>query len=80
MLATLAACAGASPEIESSFALCARGRAVEEIEAAGGRVECLGDVRLSRPATVWRSRGRLRQLFQAGLCTGGYSGHDDAIR
>ena len=64
MLATLAACGGASPEIASSFALCAQGRAVEEIEAAGGRVERLGDVRLSRPATVWRARAHLRQLLR----------------
>ena len=63
MLVTLAACRAASPELESSFALCAQGRAAEEIVAAGGRVDLLGDVRLSRPGSVWRARVRLRQLI-----------------
>lgn len=63
-LATLAACdAAAGGRLHSTFALCARGRAVEEIVAAGARVEELGDVRLSRPASVWRARARLREAI-----------------
>ena len=67
MLATLAASdAAVSGMFDSSFALCANGRALEEIRAAGGRVESLGDVRLSRPTTVWEARARLRQFIQHG--------------
>lgn len=63
-LATLAACdAAAGGRLHSTFALCASGRAVEEIVAAGGRVEEFGDVRLSRPASVWRARARLRDAI-----------------
>ena len=61
-LATLAAC-GHAGGLHSSFALCAEGRAQQEIKSAGGRVQHLGDVRLSRPASVWRARGRLRDLL-----------------
>jgi glycosyltransferase involved in cell wall biosynthesis len=63
MLATLAGCeAAAGGRIESWFAMCARGRAFDELVDAGGRAEPLGDVRVSRPATVWRARTRVRHL------------------
>jgi glycosyltransferase involved in cell wall biosynthesis len=63
MLATLAASDALAPGLESSFALCARGRASEEIGTARRRVDWLGDARLSRPGSVWRARTRLRQLM-----------------
>ena len=66
MLATFAGCeALAGGRLESSFALCARGRAFDEVRAAGGRVESLGEVRLSRPVTVWRARAHVRQIVAA---------------
>ena len=64
-LVTLArAESAAGGNFESWFALCARGRAVDEVAGAGGRVESLGEVRLSRPLTVLRARARVRQLVK----------------
>ena len=64
MLATVAACdAAADGRMDSWFVLCAPGRALDEIRDAGGCVECLGDVRLSRPASVLRARARVRQTI-----------------
>ena len=50
--------------MHSSFAVCAPGRASREIAAAGGVVSSFGDVRLSRPGSVWRARTRLREVIR----------------
>lgn len=52
------------PVMESHFALCFEGRLSLELTGAGGRIHLLGNVRVSRPATVWRARRALRTLLQ----------------
>ncbi len=61
-LTTLARLREMSPEMEPKFGLCFRGRLWDELVATGP-VHDFGPVRLSRPWTVWRARGRLRQLL-----------------
>jgi len=52
-----------SPEMEPEFGLCFRSRLWDELVATGVPVHDFGPVRLSRPWTVWRARGRLRQVL-----------------
>jgi len=69
MLVTLAASAGASASpLRFEFAICSRGRLADELRDAGGFVHVLGDVRLSRPVSVWNARSRLRDLMAALGC------------
>ena len=64
MLVTLARCRELCTSMESHFALCFEGRLSRELSGAGAQVHLLGNVRASRPATVWRARRRLGQLLQ----------------
>jgi glycosyltransferase involved in cell wall biosynthesis len=58
MLVTLAQCRGITPDIEPEFAIAAPGRLENELRCAGATVHVLGNVRLSRPASVMRARAR----------------------
>jgi glycosyltransferase involved in cell wall biosynthesis len=66
VLGTLARCRKLVPGMEPEFALCFRGRAWDELAAAGVAVHDLGPVRASRPWTVLRARRRLSILLAAG--------------
>jgi glycosyltransferase involved in cell wall biosynthesis len=55
--------AAAAAGLESEFALCFDARLSAELEAAGARVHRLGEVRVSRPATVHRARRALKALI-----------------
>src|SRR5262245_2790949 len=45
------------------FSLCFRGRLWDELQATGATVHDLGEVRFSRPWSVWRARRGLRALL-----------------
>lgn len=64
MLTTVAGCRHLAPEMEPEFGLCFRGRLWDELAATGVPVHDLGPVRVSRPWTVRRARGRLRGLLK----------------
>ena len=64
LLITLARCRELLPALEPEFALCFEGRLSSELEASGVPVHFLGNVRVSRPLTVWRARNALRDLLQ----------------
>ena len=73
LLSTLARYRHLCPALEPEFALCFEGRLSSELEASGGPVHLLGNVRVSRPHTVWRARHALRELlrrkrFDAVIC------------
>lgn len=51
------------PEVDVSYALCFGGRLLEELTNAGAHCTRLGDVRLSRPATVIRARRTLESFI-----------------
>lgn len=73
LLATLAGMRHLAPEMEPAFGLCFRGRLWDELSAAGVPIHDLGQVRVSRPWTVWRARRRLAnglssQVFDAVVC------------
>ncbi len=73
MLTTLARQRNLCPEMEPHFALCFEGRLSEELTAAGVPVQLLGNVRVSRPATVLRARRALaehlrRTSFEVVIC------------
>jgi glycosyltransferase involved in cell wall biosynthesis len=63
ILATLARLKSLCPAMEPDFALCFEGRLSEELKAAGSTAHFLGNVRISRPWTVWRARRRLRAIL-----------------
>jgi glycosyltransferase involved in cell wall biosynthesis len=63
VLATMARVRHLAPGMEPEFGLCFRSRLSDELVATGVPVHDLGRVRLSRPWTVWRARGRLRQVL-----------------
>lgn len=63
ILVNLLRYAGAAPDVEPRFALCFDGRLQAELRAAGGRLDSLGAVRISRPWTVARARRRLRAIL-----------------
>ena len=64
VLVTLARHRDLCPAMEPHFALCFEGRLSGELADAGVAVHLLGNVRVSRPVTVWRSRSLLRNLLQ----------------
>jgi glycosyltransferase involved in cell wall biosynthesis len=77
LLTTLARLRHLAPEMEPEFGLCFHGRQWDELAAAGVRVHDLGPVRVSRPWTVLRARGRLRRVLaasrpDAAVCHGGW--------
>ena len=63
MLATLAESQGLLRHLAFDFAVCHEGRLERELHARGAAVHPLGNVRLSRPATLLRARRRLRVLL-----------------
>jgi len=73
LLVVLAKLRHLCPGMEPCFGLCFEGRLSRELEACGAEVHLLGGVRMSRPWTVWRARGRLadlldRERFDAVIC------------
>jgi len=64
MLLTLARHRACCPNLLPEFAFSFRGRLSEELEAEGVPVHHLGEVRFSRPWTVWSARRRLRELIR----------------
>lgn len=66
LLVTLARNRGLYPAMESHFALCFEGQLSRELVAAGTTVHHLGNVRVSRPATVLRARRALGKLLRGG--------------
>ena len=74
-LTTLARERRLCPEMEPHFALCFVGKLSEALDGRGVPVHFLGNVRVSRPWTVWSARRRLRELlaresFDAVACHG----------
>lgn len=73
LLVTLAKQRSLSPHMQPYFALCFEGRLASELLATGANVHLLGEVRVSRPWTVWKSRSQLHRLlrqeqFDAVIC------------
>jgi len=68
LLVTLAGLRHLCAAMEPSFALCHEGRLSQELAATGVSVTVLGEVRISRPWTVWRGRRRLRDLLHREPC------------
>lgn len=78
LLVTLARHRDLCSSIEPHYALCFEGRLSEELAEAGVPVHPLGNVRVSRPATVWRSRRTLNDLlrrneFDVAVCPSTWS-------
>jgi glycosyltransferase involved in cell wall biosynthesis len=65
MLVTFARCRQLTPDLHSEYAIAAPGRLEQELAALGADVHPLGDVRLSRPASVVQARARLSRLLMA---------------
>lgn len=63
LLVTLARHRGLCSEMEPHFALCFEGRLRSELKEAGVPVHFLGQVRFSRPWTVWRARRQLARML-----------------
>jgi glycosyltransferase involved in cell wall biosynthesis len=64
MLATMAESADVAGSLVFEFALASDARLAEELRDRAATVHALGDVRLSRPASVMRARHRLRTLLR----------------
>jgi glycosyltransferase involved in cell wall biosynthesis len=64
MLVTLARCKDLCPEMEPHFALCFEGRLSKEMTAVSVPTHLLGQVRVSRPASVLRARRALADLLR----------------
>jgi len=64
LLVTLARHRDLCPKMEPNFAVCFEGRLSEELAQAEAPVHLLGNVRVSRPLTVWRSRRVLSDLLR----------------
>jgi glycosyltransferase involved in cell wall biosynthesis len=72
-LRTLASEQRNAPGLSHEFALCFEGRMSGELRELGAPVHLLGEVRISRPWTVWRARGVLSELlgrerYTAAVC------------
>ena len=64
----VAECASArqlQPDVDPAFAVCFDGRLAREIRGTGAACHLLGDVKASRPHTVFRARKRLADLIGA---------------
>jgi glycosyltransferase involved in cell wall biosynthesis len=73
MLVTLARERSACAEMQPEFGLCFEGQLSQELREAGVPVHMLGNVRFSRPWTVWRARRNLaallrRERFDSVIC------------
>src|SRR5688572_8985102 len=66
ILVSLARYRDLCPGVVQEFALCFDGRLSRELEALGGRVHRIGEVRVSRPRTMLRARRELTKLLDAG--------------
>lgn len=66
MLATLAESTQAAGDLQCEFAVAADGRLAVELRQRGATVHSFGDVRLSRPASVYRARTELRRMLGTG--------------
>ena len=64
LLLTLARHRNLCPGLEQHFALCFEGRLSEELAAVGARVHLLGNVRVRKPLSVWRSRRVLKDVLR----------------
>jgi len=64
LLFTLAQQRSLSPQMQPDFALSFEGRLAAEIRSTGLCVHQLGQVRTSRPWTVWQARRQLQQLLR----------------
>ncbi|HEV3217291.1 MAG TPA: glycosyltransferase family 4 protein [Vicinamibacterales bacterium] len=65
-LATLARCRDLAPSMEMTVALSFDGLIGAELRGAGVATPLLGEVRLRRPASVWRARRALAALLSGG--------------
>ncbi|HEY7498532.1 MAG TPA: glycosyltransferase [Vicinamibacterales bacterium] len=54
-----------TPEIDTSFAIAAPGRLEDELRATGASVTLVGDVRLSRPSSIFQGRSAFARLVDA---------------
>src|SRR5262245_19506277 len=73
LLVTLARYRDLGAPMVPEFGLCFHGRLWDELKATGAALHHLGEVRFSRPWTVWRARSRLRSLvtrehFDSVIC------------
>ena len=68
MLLTMARARGVTPDVDMSFAVAAPGRLEEGLRASGVEVVRLGDVRLSRPASIVRARSGLGRFLHLPSC------------
>ncbi|QOV90645.1 glycosyltransferase [Humisphaera borealis] len=64
LLTTLALERACCEQMEPSFGLCFDGKVAAELRSEGVPVHLLGDVRFSRPWTMWRARRGLRNLLR----------------
>ena len=64
ILITLARHRDLCPQMETEFALCFADRLSQELTEVGARVHLLGNVRASRPTTIWRARRKLAELLR----------------
>jgi len=64
LLVTLAKTQSICPGIQHYFALCFEGRLANELRKLNAKVRILGNVRLSRPWTLWQARSQLQKLIQ----------------
>ena len=68
MLVTMARERRVTPDVSVAFVVAAPAplnRLCQELDASGATVHALGDVRLSRPASIIRARSRLRRVLAA---------------
>jgi glycosyltransferase involved in cell wall biosynthesis len=52
-----------SSTFSQEFALCFEGRLADELRAKAGKVHLLGNVKTSRPWTIWQARQKLKRLI-----------------
>lgn len=64
LLVTLAKEQRLCMQMQHHFALCFEGRLATELRSLGAEVHLLGNVRVSRPWTVWRARLQLQKLLR----------------
>lgn len=65
LLSTIASSRDLSPELESSFGLCFKGRLWEELRQSNAEVHHFGDVRWRQPWTVLRARNLLLKVLKS---------------
>jgi glycosyltransferase involved in cell wall biosynthesis len=63
LLVTLARCRDSCPEMDPQFALSFEGKVAESLRQTSVPVHVLGQVRVSRPWTMWRARQELDRLI-----------------